>query len=630
MTTIASILRDGEDPSMPALRGWLQDLAASVSAAQLGLRTFDNKVALDAHVPAGSEPIYAFVADGTAFKGYRYSNGWIADDTFYQGMSAIVQALVMQAQTAASQAAAASAAMVPLCTAATSRNDAAVTVYAVTVPAGIDAGRDGQKFSFVVPATSLGATIRLDVTNAGLRDAFFTAGRRLRAGWVATFSANNGGGRWSFETQIPSDVSLSSLEETVQSGTPGLQLAIGVPLASPINGNPDDIFVPFTGWANDAAFEALIVKTNTTDNPIITVPDHRVELRDAPAGSLVAGQIARFVISAGVNAMFLRGSRPLLQLSDLGGALPDPWNAIGDPVYAPYGNVTRGSNGKPVFASRVMRAVGRGSSVSTDPNSGRNGASPVGQAPVKFLADTFAAAFGPYLAIRPDNWSHGGHVARHGDGQWAEAMAQDPAAPAILMDCFGMNDLSPYGYNSGQTAEYLRNPIYYEAELRRRAADGVKMIVLCTTPHPHTGRYPYNLDGVAMTWPYDKPSPVTPDEIVPPAAQSVANRDWTGGGVVCPGDVRAGHVNAMIRTVARRLHLDPALKASVVLLDVEWAWFRYGVEVRSLDQLYNAGEIVHPNLLGHQVSYQRCIREFVAAMRRGRGDQWCFRGEAGS
>jgi len=409
-----------------------------------------------------------------------------------------------------------------------------------------------------------------------------------------------------------------------------LNLIGGVPLAVPINGNPNNIFVNYDNWQNDARFEALIMQDVPSGTPTITVPNHLVDLKDAPAGSLKAGMIATFVISFGVNAIFLRGTRYLPQLASLSKPATDLFAATNDTVYAPYGDVSLGGAGKPVFAPRKLAIGGRGSSVSTDPGSDRNGASPPGQAPVQFLADLYNAQFGPYLSATPYNLSHGGHVASHGDGQWDEIIAAAGKPTDVLFDCFGMNDLSPYSYNSGQTADYLRNPIYYEAELRRRSGNGVKLILLATTPHPHTGRYPYNLNGVNMTWPYSKASPVQPDEMVPPAAQSVVTRDWTGGGVTRPGDVRAGHVNIMIRNIARRLHLDPTVNARVALLDVEWAWFRYGAEIYSLDQLYNTGEIVHPNLLGHQVSYQRCIREFVTAMRLGRGDQWCFRGEIGS
>lgn len=625
------------EPSKSEIRGLFSVIDVAVAAAQAGLTTVADTGTRDAYFATEANRnklVYVNNNNGSATDPangvYEYVGGARLAQSFYQGVAAVVQPLVNQAQSARDQAVASAAAMIPMATATVASNDASVTLYNVSVPSGINAGTNGQKFSFVVPATSLGGIIRLNVTNVGTRDVFFTVGRRLREGWIATFSANNPGSRWNFETQVPADLAVTALESSVQRDSPSLALALGVMVAEPINGNPDDIFVPFTGWANDATFEALIVKTNTTANPIITVPNHRVELRDAAAGSLVAGQIARFIVSFGVNGIFLRGTRTLPPLESFGRSATDLFEATNDTVYAPYGNVSQGSDGRPVFAPRTIRIVGRGSSVSTDPNSDRNGASPPGKAPVQFFADLYNAQFGPNLVADPDNLSHGGHVASHGDGQWAEALAQSPAIPAMLLDCFGMNDLSPYSYNSGQTADYLRNPIYYEAELRRRSADGVKLIALCTTPHPHTGRYPYNLNGVDMTWPYAKASPVNPDQMVPPAAQSVVARDWTGGGVVRDGDVRAGHVNMMIRNIARRLHLDPSVTARVALLDVEWAWFRYGVEVQSIDALYNAGEIVHPNALGHQVSYQRCIRELVNAMRRGRGNQWTFRGEVGS
>ncbi|VVT20239.1 hypothetical protein SPHINGO391_470043 [Sphingomonas aurantiaca] len=107
-TSIASILRDGEDPSMPALRNWLEALSASVSASSLGLRVFKSKVALDAYVPTGNDPVYAFVADGAAFRGYRFDAGaWSPDGTFAQGLSAVIQPLVAAAALSADRAEAA-------------------------------------------------------------------------------------------------------------------------------------------------------------------------------------------------------------------------------------------------------------------------------------------------------------------------------------------------------------------------------------------------------------------------------------------------------------------------------------------------------------------------------------------
>lgn len=99
MATIGSILIDGQDPDMGALRRFLASLDARVAVTMLGLRVFRSIAELNAFVPGGAEPIFAFVADGVAFTGYRFSAGaWVADDSFVQGLANIVQPLVDEAQ----------------------------------------------------------------------------------------------------------------------------------------------------------------------------------------------------------------------------------------------------------------------------------------------------------------------------------------------------------------------------------------------------------------------------------------------------------------------------------------------------------------------------------------------------
>ncbi|NCV19916.1 MAG: hypothetical protein EBW42_14455, partial [Rhodobacterales bacterium] len=56
-----------------------------------------------------------------------------------------------------------------------------------------------------------------------------------------------------------------------------------------------------------------------------------------------------------------------------------------------------------------------------------------------------------------------------------------------------------------------------------------------------------------------------------------------------------------------------ATDCGVPLIDVERYWFK-ALQKYALDDLYNAGEIVHPNLLGHQVSYHQAITDFLYSM----------------
>jgi hypothetical protein len=88
--TIASILRDGQDPSMPALRGWLQNLSGTVAASVMGFRTFANVTTLNAYVPGSGQPNYAFTTDA-GLKAYKYEAGaWVYDPLFYDGFATVV------------------------------------------------------------------------------------------------------------------------------------------------------------------------------------------------------------------------------------------------------------------------------------------------------------------------------------------------------------------------------------------------------------------------------------------------------------------------------------------------------------------------------------------------------------
>lgn len=95
MASIASILVDGQDPSMPALRAWLANLSGSVTAAAGGFRTFANEAALDAYTPAVGEPTYAFVTD-PEFTAYKFTGAlpWVEDSSYFEGVAAVVQPLL--------------------------------------------------------------------------------------------------------------------------------------------------------------------------------------------------------------------------------------------------------------------------------------------------------------------------------------------------------------------------------------------------------------------------------------------------------------------------------------------------------------------------------------------------------
>lgn len=117
MATIASILRDGEDPSMPALRAWLANLSISVAAAAQGVTTVATVAARDT--------FYATEANRGKLVYVNNNNGSATDPAngvyeyvgsaprlaagFYSGVTQVVQPLVDEAEARAASAAASAA-----------------------------------------------------------------------------------------------------------------------------------------------------------------------------------------------------------------------------------------------------------------------------------------------------------------------------------------------------------------------------------------------------------------------------------------------------------------------------------------------------------------------------------------
>lgn len=275
------------------------------------------------------------------------------------------------------------------------------------------------------------------------------------------------------------------------------------------------------------------------------------------------------------------------------------------------------------------RIVGRGSSVSTD-KPGRDGGVYEGPAPIDYLVAELNKV-APGVQYQADNWGHGGHVVNQSAAQLAEAA---PGYMAVF-DAFLMNDGKPANFNAQEVAGDLAIRFYYYQDCRAICLAG-HTLFLCTTMHPHRGRAPADMDGIAQSWPVNRPAPVAPENMFPPRSKSLIVKDWTGGGVPVVGDVRYGIVNDLLRDVARRLHSE--FPGQVILLDAEWASFRYVVEPNTVapgtvdwsgyDVMYPGAEVYHPAGVGHRGGYGRPIDDFIAACRGGAGSQWTFRGDA--
>lgn len=294
-------------------------------------------------------------------------------------------------------------------------------------------------------------------------------------------------------------------------------------------------------------------------------------------------------------------------------------------VNEPWGALSFDSTSTVQATPRHFTVSGCGSSVGQDDPS-KNGGAPSGYAANRLLCNAFNAAW-PLggVVLDNDNQSIGGQALTQFAAQLANSTAASVSARKLITCVAGMNDFVPGGYNSNQSFPGARDALI---SLIGQCISANVPLVLFTSPHPNTPQYDYNffaqVTSAPEVYPIYRAAPVdNSTQVYPPVAISKITRDWTGSGIAVEGDVRFWHGNNMLRTIARRY------QSNVFLLDAEWAWFRYGVEPRgNCSALYDSGSVVHPNVLGHQVSFQRVIREFVAHFVGQRiDDKRLFRGD---
>ena len=103
------------------------------------------------------------------------------------------------------------------------------------------------------------------------------------------------------------------ISQKVNATQKGLEALFGVPLAVPIAGNVNNLFVETGTVVNGTTFEAYICATNTA-LPFITADGKKFRVtngfQELGAGSLVRGRIAKFTYSQGGVAFVLNSTRP--------------------------------------------------------------------------------------------------------------------------------------------------------------------------------------------------------------------------------------------------------------------------------------------------------------------------------
>ncbi|MFA5206231.1 MAG: SGNH/GDSL hydrolase family protein [Lentisphaeria bacterium] len=258
-------------------------------------------------------------------------------------------------------------------------------------------------------------------------------------------------------------------------------------------------------------------------------------------------------------------------------------------------------NSQPV----TITIVGFGSSVGV----GATLPDPAVQAPVKYLGARLKAAFpaAKKLEVVCDNRSLNGSILSQflndvPTGNW-NAYLKEGKKPTLVVFAYGMNDGFPAMYNASQPPPFFRSQLV--AAIRLVQAAGADPVIL-TSPHPISTVAWAMPATYRQAYPTAVPAPVGPEQMSPPASRSVVLQDPLGTGRRIPVSVRHLHLNQLMREVAR--------ETGCAVIDAERCWFE-AVAARGGDAaLFNAGETVHPNLLGHQVSYQQAIDQFVASL----------------
>ena len=264
----------------------------------------------------------------------------------------------------------------------------------------------------------------------------------------------------------------------------------------------------------------------------------------------------------------------------------------------------------------IVPVVGVGSSV----GAGATLVYPLQDAPVAWFTSELKRLLDPdnKYNLVPYNYSVNGSTATEFPTAWASALAGLAGAgvtlPGILVSAYGMNDQAPAQYNSGQTYPG------FNAALRSMVMTAKKAgwdVVILETPHPSMVLHPeQNLipPSVAQGYPIIIAAPVGAEAMSPPASQSMVVADYIGEGINISVGYRASRINQTQREVG--------CDEGAPVIGVERYWYealqKYQVATGSAGGaegvLFNPGEFVHPNLVGHQVSYHLAITDFIKSI----------------
>lgn len=250
----------------------------------------------------------------------------------------------------------------------------------------------------------------------------------------------------------------------------------------------------------------------------------------------------------------------------------------------------------------AINIVGFGSSVGV----GATLPYPTTQAPVAHFFTKLKSAIDPsslYNFVKYNDSVNGSTISES-IAKLADAVTAGHT-PKLCVLAYGMNDAQVAIYNAGQTF-----PGVYTAAMQfvRNARALGADVILMTTPHHKTasGSTLYVMPaGIAQSYPTAIPANVLPEQLQPPASTSNVTADFLQNGTT----VTASHRHLRVNEAMRQAATD----SGVPLIDVERYWFQ-AVHTYGEAALFDVGETVHPNLIGHQNSYWLAIDDFLQSI----------------
>lgn len=253
-----------------------------------------------------------------------------------------------------------------------------------------------------------------------------------------------------------------------------------------------------------------------------------------------------------------------------------------------------------IAAPVAIKIVGFGSSVGV----GASLPDPATQAPVAKFTSVIKSVLDPasIYNITAHNYCVNGSSVSESITRLDDAVAAGDT-PSLCVLAYGMNDGGVAIFNAGQTYPAVYTSILrLVAKARALGSD----VVLMTTPHPQTNLYTYSMPGgISQSYPTAVSAPVGAEALIPPASQSNITGDFLGDG----SSITIAHRHWRVNQAMRQAATD----CGIPLIDVERYWFK-ALQKYNVADLYDSGEIVHPNLLGHQVSYHQAITDFLYSM----------------